>query len=140
MPKRHAYTRFNLLPSAVIFLLIACSWTTSEDLPPTNLPVQKKPETFTNPILPAPSADPWMIQHNGVYYYAESRDGGIYVRTSTLIVDVAKDSGTRVWVPPRSGLNSREIWAPELHRIGGRWYIYFAADDGVNAHHKMWVA
>ena len=27
----------------------------------------------------------------------------------------------------------------ELHKIGGRWYIYVAADDGDNYHHRMYV-
>ena len=43
--------------------------------------------------------------------------------------------GTR----PRSGKNSHALWAPELHRIGEKWFIYYAADDGWNANHRMWV-
>lgn len=34
---------------------------------------------------------------------------------------------------------ARNLWAPELHRIDGRFYIYFAADDGHNPNHRMWV-
>jgi GH43 family beta-xylosidase len=34
---------------------------------------------------------------------------------------------------------SSEIWAPELHQINGKWYIYVAADDGNNANHRMYV-
>ena len=30
-------------------------------------------------------------------------------------------------------------WAPELHKIDGTWYIYLAADDGDNEHHRMYV-
>ncbi|MCR5093579.1 MAG: family 43 glycosylhydrolase, partial [Lachnospiraceae bacterium] len=32
-----------------------------------------------------------------------------------------------VWTKHDTGIMSRNIWAPELHRIDGRWYIYFAA-------------
>jgi GH43 family beta-xylosidase len=44
-----------------------------------------------------------------------------------------------VWKPPASGPYSRNIWAPELHHLRGRWYIYFAADDGRNENHRMFV-
>lgn len=32
-----------------------------------------------------------------------------------------------VWRKPDTGPMSQLIWAPELHHIDGRWYIYFAA-------------
>jgi len=44
-----------------------------------------------------------------------------------------------VFHPPADVAYSREIWAPELQRIRGRWYIYFAASDGVNANHRMYA-
>ena len=31
------------------------------------------------------------------------------------------------------------VWAPELHFINGKWYIYFAADNGDNKNHRMHV-
>ena len=37
------------------------------------------------------------------------------------------------------GRNSDHIWAPELHLIDGKWFIYYAADDGKNENHRMWV-
>jgi GH43 family beta-xylosidase len=35
--------------------------------------------------------------------------------------------------------NAKEIWAPELHEIGGAWYIYYSADDGNNNNHRMFA-
>lgn len=32
-----------------------------------------------------------------------------------------------------------QLWAPELHRWGNKWYIYFAADAGDNASHRIYV-
>ena len=40
---------------------------------------------------------------------------------------------------PATGSYSREVWAPELQLINGRWYIYFAASDGNNANHRMYA-
>ena len=33
-----------------------------------------------------------------------------------------------------------DVWAPELHFIQGKAYIYYAADNGTNANHRMFVA
>ena len=32
-----------------------------------------------------------------------------------------------------------EWWAPEVHQIDGRWYVYVAADDGDNENHRTYV-
>ncbi|MEO5802895.1 MAG: glycoside hydrolase family 43 protein [Verrucomicrobiota bacterium] len=93
-----------------------------------------------NPIISAPSADPWMIFHKGFYYFCESRDQTtIYVRKSKSIFDIGRDSGVKIWRPPAHGPNCKNVWAPELHFLNGKWYIYYAADDGKNANHRMWV-
>jgi GH43 family beta-xylosidase len=93
-----------------------------------------------NPILPAHSADPWMIFHGGYYYYCESRrKRHIYIRRSRTIAGIGEDPGVCVWSAPARGGNSNNVWAPELHLIDGRWFIYFAADDGHNETHRMWA-
>ena len=38
-----------------------------------------------------------------------------------------------------AGWNTSEIWAPELHYMRGKWYIYYAADSGENEDHRMGV-
>lgn len=96
--------------------------------------------TFTNPILPTPSADPWVIQHQGHYYFCESRhQDSIFIRRASCFTELAKEEGTLVWSAPAFGRNSKSVWAPELHLLDGKWYIYYAADDGLNENHRMWV-
>ncbi len=93
-----------------------------------------------NPIISAPAADPWMIYHEGFYYFCESRDHTtIHVRKSESIIDIGKDIGVKVWTPPPLGPNCKNVWAPELHFLNNKWFIYYAADDGINANHRMWV-
>ena len=96
---------------------------------------------ITNPILPPHSADPWMIFHEGAYYYCQSARGdrAIAIRKAPVISEIGADAGTVVWNAPAAGMNSRNVWAPELHRIRDSWFIYYAADDGDNANHRMWV-
>ena len=96
--------------------------------------------TFRNPILPAPSADPWVTFQNGEYFYCEGRhQDSIYIRKALNFTELEQDPGTLVWSAPAFGANANALWAPELHRIHGRWYIYYAADDGLNENHRMWV-
>ena len=91
---------------------------------------------FTNPIYEG--ADPWIIQHEGRYYLCQSEgDVGIAVWSSDRITD----PGVKrvVWRAPRKAWNSAQVWAPELHRIRDRWYIYYAASDGRNENHRAGV-
>jgi len=82
-----------------------------------------------------------MIFHDGFYYYCESRNDqrSIAIRRSRSIGEISADDGVFVWHAPNSGPCSHAIWAPELHFINGRWLIYFAADDGRNESHRIWV-
>lgn len=81
---------------------------------------------FTNPI--AKGADPWVTKHDGYYYMCAV--GG--KNGNTLTVTKSKtltEPGERVtvWETPDEGWNQNCLWAPELHRIGDKWYIYYAA-------------
>ncbi len=91
-----------------------------------------------NPVAPE-GHDPWVIRRDGWYYYCYSHNGGIWVNRSAIIQDAVQFNGAEVWRPEQGKPWSREIWAPELHFLDGRWYIYFAADDGKNEHHRMYV-
>jgi GH43 family beta-xylosidase len=95
------------------------------------------PETFTNPIA-GRGADPWVIRHEETYYYCYSR-GGIHVRESPRLEAVDEGRVALAWDPPPGTPYSEELWAPELHRLDGKWYIYVAADDGENANHRMYA-
>lgn len=81
-----------------------------------------------------------MILHGGQYFYSESRHKRhIYIRRSRSIDSIGQDPGVCVWSAPLRGKNSDNLWAPELHLIDGKWFIYYAADDGKNENHRMWV-
>lgn len=93
--------------------------------------------TFTNPIVEF-GPDPWVIQHGGYYYYCRSV-GVIEVFKSKKLQDIGRGERKVVFVPPVNTSYSKEIWAPELHYLQGKWYIYFAADDGRQEYHRMYV-
>lgn len=94
--------------------------------------------TFTNPIVER-GADPWVVQWRGAYYLCQSRRNAVWVNRSERLLGIGREPWSRVWRPERGQAWSRELWAPELHYLRGRWYIYVAADDGDNANHRMYV-
>lgn len=97
-----------------------------------------KIETFTNPLLPS-GADPWVIQKDGYYYYTNTSGGRLSIRKTTSLAKLKDAVQQVIWTPPVGTSYSKEIWAPELHFINNKWYMYFAADDGNNVNHRMYV-
>ncbi len=94
-------------------------------------------QTITNPIAPL-TGDPWVIEWQGQYFYTHTTGGNVRVYRATRLQDVASNQRT-VWRPPPGTAYSEQVWAPELHRLNGKWYIYVAASDGDNATHRMYV-
>jgi GH43 family beta-xylosidase len=94
--------------------------------------------TFVNPLLPS-GPDPWITWRDGSYYYMSTTGNGLAIREARSLAGLADSERKVVWQAPASGPYSRDIWAPELHFLRGKWYIYFAADTGSNASHRIWV-
>lgn len=97
-------------------------------------------QTITNPIAPS-GADPWIVKKGGMYVYCYSADDNscIYVNTNNTIQAAAQFEGIPIWTPDPDTYYSRELWAPELHFLQGKWWLYVAADDGNNHNHRMVV-
>ncbi|MBE6585592.1 MAG: glycosyl hydrolase family 43 [Ruminococcaceae bacterium] len=94
-------------------------------------------ETVQNPIHDG-GGDPWVVEKDGKYYYCYSIGNGVSVAEVSSIHQLVM-RGRRVYAAPSGTAYSSEYWAPELHYINGEWYIYVAADDGDNYHHRMYV-
>jgi GH43 family beta-xylosidase len=63
----------------------------------------------------------------------------LYINKSTTLETLLQQTKTIIFTPPAGTGYSSNLWAPELHYRNGRWYVYFAADDGANANHRMYV-
>ncbi|MBC9797130.1 glycoside hydrolase family 43 protein [Sinomicrobium weinanense] len=94
--------------------------------------------TFTNPLLPS-GADPYSTYHNGYYYYTHTLGNKLTLWKTKNLADLKNAESKLIWTPPEGTLYSKDIWAPEFHIIDGKWYVYFAADDGDNNNHRMYV-
>ncbi len=94
---------------------------------------------FRNPLLPAPSQDPWATVHEGVFLAVNTDGRRIFLRRSSDMRSLFAQPAITVWKSPVNGPNSKHLWAPELHRLDGCWFIYYAADNGRNRNHRLWV-
>lgn len=77
-------------------------------------------------------ADPYVYRHvDGSYYFTASVPAydGIVLRHARSLGGLACAAETLVWKCHSHGIMSKHIWAPELHWLDGKWYIYFAAGE-----------
>lgn len=84
--------------------------------------------TFTNPVLEE-GADPWVTQFGGFYYYMHTQGDKLSIWKTRDIAALASAEVKVIWKPPVKGANSTSIWAPELHRLDNKWYVYYTATD-----------
>ena len=91
-----------------------------------------------NPLL-ASGADPFITTDSGRYYFMRTLGDRLEIRTTRHLAELASGASRVIWRARASGPASKSIWAPELHRIGGRWYVYFTGaerghDDDAHRH------
>ena len=88
-------------------------------------------------------ADPFVTKGSDGYYYftasypmyGENDEEGydrIILRRAKTIDALATAEEKTIWDEKDSELSHRFIWAPEIHEIGGRWYVLFAASASEN--------
>ena len=120
MPKGHAW--------AVVCLVLALCGSCSD---------KGAVQTFTNPLLPK-GPDPWALWHDGYYYYMHTMGDSLVLWMTKDLTDLKHASQKTIWIPTDPS-NSYHLWAPEIHRIDGAWYVYYAADDGNTDNHQLYV-
>ncbi len=84
---------------------------------------------FQSPIVKQ-RADPWIYRHSDGYYYFTAsvpEYDRIEIRRATTIQELGAAVPKVIWRKHSTGVMSANIWAPEIHFIAGKWYIYFAA-------------
>ncbi|MDI4635643.1 glycoside hydrolase family 43 protein [Pelomonas sp. V22] len=86
--------------------------------------------SWNNPLIPQ-RADPHLSLVDGRYWFTASVPSydAIELRCADEIAELATAEPVIVWRKHESGAMSQHVWAPELHRIEGRWFIYFAASE-----------
>jgi len=84
---------------------------------------------FDNPLAEQ-RADPFVTKaEDGNYYFIATvpEYDRIEIRKSKTINGIKQAEPVIIWRKHDKGIMGNHIWAPELHRIEGKWYVYFAA-------------
>ena len=77
-------------------------------------------------------ADPYIYLHTDGYYYFTASIPAydcIFLRRARTLAGIAEAEEKIIWRKHESGRMSKHIWAPELHYLFGKWYIYFAGGE-----------
>lgn len=77
-------------------------------------------------------ADPFIMLHDGTYYaYGTHSERGIEVYTSD---DLEKwDRHNRLALDRQDSWGERYFWAPEVYNMGGKFHMYYCADEHICA-------
>ena len=114
--------RFPLL-WAVCLLAVGCCF------------AQKR--TYTNPVIHADFPDPTLLRDNDGLYWAYGTQGGhpgahIQVAHSADLVHWTQPSDA-LPVKPAWASQRHNFWAPDVHRFGQTYFMYFAAENNSSA-------
>jgi GH43 family beta-xylosidase len=113
-----------------IWLTLFALGTTGAELPPGK---------FQNPINPGP--DPYLAYHAGNYHLTTTQGDAIRVWKAPTLAGLKTARPVTVWQDAEPS-RSHGIWAPEMHFISNRWYLYYTAmasnrDDSTHRMHVL---
>ena len=80
------------------------------------------PSDSDNPVDSVNGGDPFMVKYENEYYYTYTTGGGVdivKIESPTNATEIERK--TVMWCGENGTV--ADIWAPEIHRIGDRWYI-----------------
>ncbi len=84
---------------------------------------------LANPVVPQ-RADPHITFHSDGYYYFTAtvpEYDRLELRRARTLDGLAAAEPKTIWQKHATGPMGSHIWAPEMHFIKGKWYVYFAA-------------
>ena len=92
------------------------------------------PLAWRNPLVPQ-RADPHVSLHSDGYYYLAAtvpEYDRIELRRARSLDALSSAEPKVIWRKHDKGAMGAHIWAPELHFIDGKWYVYFTAGEAEN--------
>lgn len=122
----------------LVCIVISCNSKDSNAPEPTPTPSPNTTTTFKNPIKNS-APDPWVTQIQDAYYLMYTTGNNLTLLKTKKMSEVGSAESKVIYTPPSTGLNSQHIWAPEIHYINNKWYVYYSASDSNMDNHRMWV-
>lgn len=129
----------ELLLFCVIIFLPFCSKKivdTGSGTTPVTPPVTAT-KTFVNPLMSG--SDPWVIKKDSFYYYTQTSGDKVVLWKTKTMSALSKASVTTIYSAQPNTPNSSNVWAPEMHFINDKWYVYYTAGSGPDSTQRLWV-
>lgn len=101
------------------------------------LPYGRQAMTFLQDKRPFFGQDPHVVPFEDGYLLVQSayNDRRIVIKSLTSLDDMRSGQSQTVWMDA----GQKQVWAPELHNLDDKWYIYYSSSDGDNASHRTYV-
>ncbi|GAA2425897.1 glycoside hydrolase family 43 protein [Streptomyces glaucus] len=125
----HVPSRRLMLKGALAAGALAAAPAPALAAPGTAPAPSPKAAPYVNPLV-RNRADPHIHRHtDGFYYFTATAPeyDRIILRRSRTLNGLATAAESVIWRKHATGAMGAHIWAPEIHRVDGKWYIYFAA-------------
>jgi len=122
-----------ILPLLLLLAMPACKKDKTED----PIPPRVTSKTFTNPVLTG--ADPWVYQQDSLYYFSATLGNRIELWKTKDITKLRDVASKVAYYPTGDGTHHKNLWAPELHKIADKWYMYYTAGNGIDSTQRLWV-
>ncbi|KAL2157270.1 hypothetical protein VTH06DRAFT_6310 [Thermothelomyces fergusii] len=87
--------------------------------------------SFSNPLKPFNGSDPHMTYYDGYYYLMTTTWTNLQI-TRARTLEGLKNGETKVVWADSNPSRCCNVWAPELHKIDDKWYIYYTAGNSQN--------
>jgi len=89
--------------------------------------------TFTNPLRDRNGSDPFIVYVAPYYYLMTTTWRDLQMVRAKTLEGLKTGEQRTLWVLPNPLPEGNDVWAPELHKVNGTWYVYFSWDR------KSWV-
>ena len=106
---------------------------------PLKAPVEGTSGTFVNPFRAEWGADPWIVYRDGYYYFTATSGNEVQIAKARTLTGLGSAQPVVVWRRPETGPNSRDIWAPEVHYLRGKWYVYYTGSNGTDPGRRVFA-
>ena len=130
---------FLLLLFLAVLISPGCSKKITEPgiVSPPVLPPVNAASTFVNPLMAG--SDPWVIKKDSFYYYTQTSGDKVAIWKTKTMSALSNAPITTIFSAMPNTPNSSNVWAPELHFINNKWYVYYTAGSGQDSTQRIWV-
>jgi beta-xylosidase len=86
---------------------------------------------WNNPIRNPGGSDPFVVYTGGYYYLLSTTWSDVEIARATTVAGLETATKKVVYTTTATS-HCCNVWAPEVHYLGGKWYIYYTAGESTD--------